>query len=166
MEQGDIEQTPEPGPADLRGMSVEAAKESIFRYLSTLKLSQKKREELGSQLDKWQKRISLARSRGAADLAAEAEKEAEKIQGQAAALDAEISDLEAQIGTMRRQLPGLAARERSIDPDLLEQELLILSGRTPGEEVPDSKQEAAFAKMDADAALEALKAKMNPGGAS
>jgi len=61
---------------------------------------------------------------------------------------------------MRRQLPGLAARERSIDPDLLEQELLMALGQT-GEE---AGTERAFQKLEkeksADEALDALKARM------
>ena len=64
------------------------------------------------------------------------------------------------IADMRRQLPGLAARERSVDPDLLEQELLMALGQTEEE----AATERAFKKLEkenaADAALEALKSKM------
>jgi hypothetical protein len=73
-------------------------------------------------------------------------------------------ELKSQIETMRSQLPGLAARERSIDPDLLEQELLISRGYLPGDEVKaetdrrvrDLEKNAAL-----DAELEALKTKMS-----
>jgi hypothetical protein len=64
---------------------------------------------------------------------------------------------------MRGQLAGLAARERSIDPDLLEQELLIARGGTPGE-TPAPNLERRFAAAEADAALEALKAKLKTAG--
>jgi hypothetical protein len=67
---------------------------------------------------------------------------------------------------MRRRLPGVAARERRIDPDLLEQELLITLGRMPGEgEGPAGEGAAlpgddAFKDAEVGAALAALKAKM------
>jgi len=64
---------------------------------------------------------------------------------------------------MRRQLPILAAQTRSIDPDLLEQELLMAVGFLPGEE-EKAKSERTFSQMEkeaaADDALLQLKAKM------
>ena len=64
---------------------------------------------------------------------------------------------------MRRQIPLLAARERSIDPDLLEQELLMAAGRLPGDE-EKAQTEGRFRELEkniaADTALEELKEKM------
>jgi hypothetical protein len=74
-----------------------------------------------------------------------------------------MGELKIQIETMQKQLPGLAARERTIDPDLLEQNLLMAAGYLPGE---DEKAEAdrRFKVMEqdisADADLATLKAKM------
>jgi phage shock protein A len=157
-------------PEDLTGMSAAGARECIFHFISALRLAEKKQEELARELEKWKGRRELARSRGAVDLAAEAEKASARIQAEAEASAAEILELNDQIETMRRQLPGLAARERSVDPDLLEQELLIAAGRSPG----DEKQAAAIRELEdleketgAQAALEALKLKMgrsDPGG--
>jgi hypothetical protein len=57
----------------------------------------------------------------------------------------------------------LAARQRSIDPDLLEQELLIAAGYLPGEE-EKAQNDRLFSEMEknaaADAALSELKVKM------
>ncbi|AEF86829.1 hypothetical protein TREPR_3376 [Treponema primitia ZAS-2] len=144
---------------DLRGMGAVDAKEYIFHYITTLKLTEKKREECSTEYEKWAARVSLAQSRGAQDLAPQAQAEADKMQAQRDALDAEIAGLKGQIQRMRDQLPGLAARERSVDPDLLEQELLIALGLTPGEELKPGL-ERQFEEAEADAALEALKAKM------
>jgi len=145
----------------LAGMSAAAAKEYIFGFVSTLKLTEKEILSLEEDASKWKDRVELARSRGAADLLAEAEKEAERINTRLGGLREEARSLKDSIDSMRRQLPGLAARERSIDGDLLEQELLMALGRT-GEEV---KTDRAFKQLEkenaADAALEALKAKMN-----
>ncbi|MHC6204690.1 PspA/IM30 family protein [Breznakiellaceae bacterium SP9] len=119
---------------NLLGMSAAAAKEYIAGFVMTVKLSEKKLAELSGQVSKWQGRIDLARSKGAADLAAEAQKQLDIVQGQRQSLLSEIADLKEQVAAMRKQLPGLAARERSIDQDLLEQELLMALGYMPGDE--------------------------------
>jgi chromosome segregation ATPase len=118
---------------DLRGMSAEDAKEYLFRHISVLKLTEKKYRELDGEIAKWDSRAALAASRASPDLAREAEAEALRHREKQAGLGAEIAELKAQIEGIRRQLPGLAARERSIDPDLLEQELLITLGKVPGD---------------------------------
>ncbi|MDR0377891.1 MAG: chromosome partitioning protein [Spirochaetaceae bacterium] len=149
---------------DLSGMSGAAAKEYVFHHIAALKTAEKNRDELLADLDKWEKRVELARSRGAPDLAVEAEAAAGRIRTKVEALRAEIADLQAEIEKLRRGLPALAARERTVDPDLLEQELLISLGKNPGDEIRDAG--STFLAVEADAALEALKAKMagkNPG---
>ena len=150
-------------------MNAAEAKEYIFHFISALKLAEKKQEELARELEKWNNRLELARSRGAADLVSEAEKAAARIQTEADTAAAEILELKNQIEVMRRQLPGLAARERSIDPDLLEQELLIAAGRNPGDEKQaevGQELEDLEKETNAGAALEALKVKMGRSGAS
>jgi hypothetical protein len=151
-------------PDDLSGMSAAAAKEYVFQHITALKLTEKARDGCLADLDKWEKRAELARSRGAPDLAAEAEKEAGRVRAKAEGLLAEIADLGAKIEKMRRGLPALAARERTVDPDLLEQELLIALGKNPGDEIPAGGSGGGFKGLEAAAALEALKAGM--GGVS
>ena len=147
-------------PANLFGMSAAAAKEYLFGFVATLKLAEKELLSLEEETAKWKGRADLARSKEMADLAAQAEKEADSINTRLDTVREEAQTLKGQIDSMRRQLPGLAARERSIDPDLLEQELLMALGQTE-EQV---KTEKAFRELEkentADAALEALKAKM------
>jgi hypothetical protein len=78
-------------------------------------------------------------------------------------LAAEAAGLRESIERMRRQLPGLAARQRSIDPDLLEQEMLIALGRNPGDEAAvglERKMAGLEKTAGAADALAALKAKM------
>jgi hypothetical protein len=148
---------------DLSGMSAAAAKEYIFHHAAALKLTEKARDGLLADLDKWEKRVELARSRGAPDLAAEAEMEAGRVRARAEGLLAEIADLRAGIEKMRKGLPALAARERGVDPDLLEQELLIMLGKNPGDEIPAGNADGDFKALEAAATLEVLKAGM--GGA-
>jgi phage shock protein A len=147
----------------LFGMDAAAAREYITGFISALKLTEKKLLELGEERKKWEDRAVLARSRGAGELAGEAEKEAGKVREREAALEGERGELEAQIARMKAQLPGLAARQRTVDPDLLEQELLMAAGYAPGDE-EKAGTERALEKLGnearADAALEALKARM------
>ncbi|GHT00929.1 hypothetical protein AGMMS50276_27900 [Synergistales bacterium] len=144
-------------------MDIAGAKEYIFHHISTLKLTEKKIQDLEGELARWNSRIELAKSRGAGDLAQEAADEAEKIRAQRTALADEAAELKAQTEEMRKQLPSLAARERSIDLDMLEQELLIAAGLMPGEE-KQAETDRLFNQLEkdssAEAALEALKTKM------
>jgi phage shock protein A len=155
----------EQSPEDLRGMGVANAKEYILHYITALKLAEKKSGELDGEHEKWLSRIKLARSRGAEDLARTAQGEADKLQAEQDSLVAEIDGLKAQIQRMKDQLPGLAARERSVDPDLLEQELFIALGETLGGD-DKADLDRQFKAAEADAALEALKMKMKPDGKS
>ena len=158
---------PEPNPPlsdDLSGMNPADAKAYIAGFISTLKLTEKEIVNLEVEWSQWNFRAELAAAKGRDDLALEAGKEAERIKSKQARLLAETQELKSQIERMRRQLPLLAAKERGIDPDLLEQELLIAAGHMPGDEdkvraermLNDIEKEAA-----AEAALDELKAKLN-----
>jgi len=148
-------------PDDVRTMSAAEAKEYLFALLQTLKLTEKDRIALENEAATWQHRVDLARSLGKANLVSTAEKEAAYRTEKLLVLRKEEIALKQQIEFTRRKIPGLAARERSIDPDLLQQELLLALGRT-GE---DTKTEQAFTDLEKesalDAELQALKSKMD-----
>ena len=145
---------------DLTGMSAADAKEYILNFIATLKLTEKEISALEEEALKWKNRVDLARSKGMEGILAEAEREADKVNAKLAGLVEEALSLKNGIADMRRQLPTLAAKERSIDPDLLEQELLMALGQSEEE----AATEKAFRKLEkenaADEALEALKTKM------
>jgi chromosome segregation ATPase len=153
-----------PETDNLMGMDAAGAKEYIYHCSITLKLTKKKLEETEGELAKWKGRVELARSRGEDALAPEAENEVRKFEAKQAVLAGEIEGLTREIAALRRQLPGLAARERSIDPDLAEQELLSALGATGETAEGAGKPTEDWAKIRADAALEALKAKMGQAG--
>ncbi|MDR0567750.1 MAG: chromosome partitioning protein [Spirochaetaceae bacterium] len=150
-------------PDDLSGLSVSEAKEYIAQHIITLRLTEKKRQDAEEAFAKWVSRIQLARAKGAEDLAKEAETEAEKLKAQRDLLETEITELQSLIESMRKQLRVLGSRERTVDPDLLEQELIIAAGYMPGEEAK-AAADRRFKELEkadaADAALQALKAKM------
>jgi phage shock protein A len=147
---------------DLTGMDPSVAKDYILQFIAALKLTENQIRETTAEEKKWKNRAALALSHSAEDLAVEAEKETERIRARQAALEEEAAVLKGQIEKMRRQLPGLAARQRSIDPDLLEQELLMAAGRMPGEE-KEAARDREFEKLEKEQAvreaLEALKAR-------
>jgi phage shock protein A len=149
-------------PLKFDGMSAVAAKEYIFGLIATLKLTEKDIHALEEEAAKWKGRVELARSAEKNDLASEAEKGAQRAEEKLAGLREEEVSLRDQIEAVRKKLPGLAARERSVDPDLLEQKLLMALGKM-GEEA-ETDTEKAFEKLEkdtsADAALQALKEKM------
>jgi phage shock protein A len=150
-------------PEDLCGMDAASAHAYILNFITTLKLTEKKIRELDEDLARWNSRIALAHSQGKDDLAAEAEQTTGQIKGRQAQMAEEAAELKSQIEKMRKQIPALAARERSIDPDLLEQELLMAAGRLPddGEKAQTERQFREIEKNSAaDAALEELKKKM------
>jgi hypothetical protein len=157
------------------GMSAADAQEYIFHQVTTLKLTEKAREEVAAAYQKWQARGELARKtasggqsagdQDAAGLAEVAEQEAARWRERRDSLDAEIIELTERVASLKRQLPGVAARERSVDPDLLEQELRLTRGEDPGSGPSPASVERRFEAMNANAALNELKLKMglNPG---
>ena len=64
-----------PLDTNLFGMSPLGAKEYIFNFISTLKLTEKQIQGLDEEIVKWQSRMDLAGSKGKKELASEAEKE-------------------------------------------------------------------------------------------
>jgi phage shock protein A len=147
----------------LSGADLPSAKEYILNFISTVKLTEKKLKEIDNELTKWISRVELAEKRGTSDLILEAEKKVERIKTKQQHLVIEISEMKQQIEEMLRQLPLLAAKKRSIDTDLIEQELLMALGYFPGEG-KKSENDRLFREMekeaDAEAALSELKAKM------
>jgi len=144
---------------NITGMDFAGAKEYIFGFLSTLKLTEKQIQNLDIELTKWNNRVNLAKSSGYPELVQEAEKEVERIKIKRQHLAMEADELKAQLEEMMRQLPKLSAYERSIDTDLLEQQLLIAIGYLPGEE-GKVRNERLFLEMEGEAALSELKKKL------
>jgi phage shock protein A len=144
---------------DINGMTAEAAKEYLFALICTLKLTEKQVQEIDEELRRWNARIELAKSRGLPDLASEAEQEAGRTKSGREQLAGEIAGLKSQIEEIRRGLPLLAARQRAVDPDLLEQELLMAAGYLPGEE-EKARKSRLFSDMEKEAAAEAALAKL------
>jgi phage shock protein A len=144
-------------------MNVLEAKEEFLAFVATLKLTQKEISALEIEAEKWKNRTQLAEKHGQEDLIKESFKEAERINFKLSVLKEEEHSLKSSIDELRKLIPALTARERIIDPDLLEQELLAALGQTEEE----ARAERAFRKLEkenaVDLALEELKIKMKGG---
>jgi hypothetical protein len=154
-----------PRPDNLVGMDAAGAQEYIYQYAVTLNLTKQKLRTVEGELAKWKGRLELSGSRGEEVLSREAEKEVRRCEAERDTLAGEIRDLTGELERLRRSVPGLAARERTVDPDILEQELLLAAGNIPGEDAAGGrKTDGELKQLRADAALEALKEKMRQNG--
>jgi phage shock protein A len=157
---------------DLSGMNTMEAKEYILHHITSLKLIRKEMEELEGKWSKWNVRTEFAYSRGETGLAMEAKREAEKTRALQTKLSGESEELKNAIDRMLQQLPGIIEQEAgsreetdpgTVDPVLLEQELLMASGYLPGDE-KNAAVDRAMRKFEADNIVEIefakLKAKM------
>ena len=154
--------------SDFSGLDFAAAKvyPGICRRYKALRQEHCRRRE---RTELWSSRAKLAEDKGLADLAAAAQAKADDAAARLAALQGEREELKPKVARMRQQLPSIRARERSIDPDRLLAELQIMTGElsaTPrtGLRAPGVEREIAklAAETAADAALAALKKKMDP----
>jgi len=149
----------------LDGLDLASAREYILAYAVDAKRIEKETAEAKAEAARWAGRKALAEGKLAggdqsmAALAQAAAAKAAEFEGQAAALASERQELLAKVERMRRQLPMLGARERSVDPDLLLAQLQMVTGELLGEGAPSA--DAQFAQLEsaakADADLEALK---------
>ena len=149
---------------DLSGLSLDGAKEYILAHITQLKLNEKQACELEAEAAVWRERAALALSRADAALAAEAEEQAGALLNKASGLRLESGELKASVDQMKRRLPSIATGARTVDPDLLLEELLIAAGREPGGAELEKKFAALEQEAAAGAALDELKARMGRGG--
>jgi phage shock protein A len=148
-------------------MDYNETQEQLKAVMTTLKLTEKKHEELGFALSKWKKRVELARNSGQTDLQSSAEAECAQLMAQEQSLADEIAEYKEQIVKLRAELPRRAAQQRTVDTDILAQELLMAAGYNPGEEAKVAADQA-WAETEKQTAIEnalaSLKEKMKSSG--
>jgi hypothetical protein len=143
---------------DLRGMTPEAAKDYILAHMTDLNVLKQRIGEADAETASWEARVKLAAEKGLAELEAQAGLRLSEARARANALKTEAISLATDIKKMRDQVPGLEARVRSVDPDILLAGLQMVTGEMdhPGE----SKLNEAVASAQADDALAALKSSL------
>lgn len=165
MDQADsFTPTPDSGaPSSTGPRSAAAEREYLLGLLTQAKLNRKELAALDTERATWRRRIELAAKAGDSALEMAARSELSAIDQKHDSLLAETEGFEAEASTLRKKLPIIAASERSVDPDLLEQELLMAAGREPGSS-DELATEQKFADLEKDSAandaLARLKASM------
>jgi len=157
------------GETSLRGMSVEAAREYVMGYLTTLKSTERELSVLREELSHWNGRAELAAGKQAVDLEAAARAKVSELQAKVDALEEERASLAGKIARMKEQLPMLKMTERSVDADLLLAQLQMATGEGTKDLLNESGASAAstdeaLRKMGAESALDELKRKLAGGG--
>jgi phage shock protein A len=150
---------------ELSKMDFRGAMDLLFAYTTDLKRIEKEYSEALQNADLWNSRVTLAQSKGLADLAEAARKQSAATRAQAESLDSSRSELALDISRIKEALPTIKSKERSIDPDTLAAELAMMTGEALDPEKAKLEKElsaidSSQAVKGAESALAALKRKM------
>jgi hypothetical protein len=143
---------------DLGGMDRETAGEYVLAFATTLKETQRAREQAQQDKALWEGRVKLARSRNEDLLATQAEMKVNEIDARLAQLKAEEAELRRKVDFMKDELERLRSKpELSLDPEALLAQLEMVTGKpdTTAKKIKDT---------EADLELEKLKKKMQDNG--
>lgn len=140
---------------ELSKLDYQGAMDLLFAYSTDIKIQEKELEPLKKEADVWASRVSLAESNARADLAQAARERLGQIQEKIAAFENSIAELRQDVARLKEALPGLKAKERSIDPDQLLAELSMMTGEAmdPGKAQFDRE----FAALEGSAGTTAKK---------
>jgi len=147
---------------ELSRLDYDGAMNLLFAYTTDIKRADKEIEALQKEIALWTSRVSLAEGKGLTELVAGARAQLGQLEAKVADIHASRAEMERDAGRIKEALPGIKARERSIDPDLLQAELSMMTGEALDPEKAKLDRELdALSKTDASAdPLAALKRKM------
>ncbi|MEJ2662835.1 MAG: hypothetical protein P8107_02145 [Spirochaetia bacterium] len=142
---------------DISGMEPEAAKEYVLAFITTLKTTQRQKQEALEAKKLWQDRVRLAEQKQEALLAEKARSRVGEIQTKIDTLKNEERELAPKVDVLKEQLLKLSrAPQMSVDAENLLAQLQMLVGE------PDTLSQT-FKDEAAKAELEKLKRKMQGG---
>ncbi|HWP69348.1 MAG TPA: hypothetical protein VN437_08595 [Rectinemataceae bacterium] len=151
---------------ELSRLDYQGAMELLFAYTTDIKRHEKDMESLEKDIGLWNSRVSLAEGKGLTELAEAARAQLTQLKGKYAEIEASKTELSRDAQRIKESLSGIKAKERSIDPDLLQAELSMVTGEALD---PDkAKLEKELAALEGagsgasptEDALSALKRKM------
>lgn len=146
---------------DLTNLTPQDAREYVLAFLTTLKQTSHRREQVELELESWRARLKLAQDKGAADLAGKASGVVTQLEGKLATLTNEESELAGKVEALKENLRRLEITGgRLVDTDLLQAELDMAVGEDKAAEM---KTDDALRKAQAQTALEELKKKLGGG---
>ncbi|MCE1205819.1 MAG: hypothetical protein LWX00_00245 [Spirochaetia bacterium] len=131
---------------ELSKLDYQGAMELMVAYSTDIKMQEKELEPLKKEAELWASRVSLAESKALPDLAQAARERHGQIQEKIAALENSILELKLDVARLKEALPGLKAKERSIDPDQLLAELSMMTGEAMDPE--KAKFDREFAALE------------------
>jgi len=147
---------------ELSRLDYEGARELLFAYTTDIKRHDKDIEALKKDVALWTSRVSLAESRGMAELAAGAREQLGQLEGRLSEIATSRAELERDAARIKEAMPGMKAKQRSIDPDQLQAELSMMTGEAlEPEKVKLDRELDALAKAgSSEDPLAALKRRM------
>jgi phage shock protein A len=141
---------------DLEGLGPKEATEYVLAFITTLKQTERDLARIEEETATWARRVSLAESRGEADLAAQAKARLGEVRAKKAEREAELADLRRKVATLKHSLARLRVMpSRSVDTDLLLAQLEMVVGKK-------DELSLKFKEEEAKAKLDELKKRMQP----
>jgi phage shock protein A len=150
---------------ELSKLDYRSAMDLIYAYTTDVKRHEKDLESLRQEESVWETRTRLAHEKGLADLEAGASERLSQLKEKIFSIESSRSELSHDLARLKEALPGIKARERSIDPDMLQAELSMMTGEAmdPGKANLEKELNALETPSGSDALAE-LKRKMGLGG--
>jgi phage shock protein A len=139
---------------DLEGLGPKEASAYVLAFITTLKQTEKAVAAAVEESTLWTRRVALAREKGDEALAGQAQERQTQAAAKQAALETELDDLRRKVSVLKEKLVRIRMMGvKLVDADLLLAQLEMVTGK---------RDELAhtFKKEEANAALDALKKKM------
>ena len=153
----DEQDLPPPQPLfDLTGMGPDDAKDYVLSLATHLKQTEAALKTAEEEVKRWEERWALAQQRGLMELSLQAENQRAEALVRKSQLEIEAEEFRAGVEKLKKQLFLLPLTQRTINTDVLQENLAQLGGALDSV-TPVTK------KKEADEALAALKKKMAEG---
>ena len=147
--------------SDLSGLDPAAAREYVHGFLTTLRLTVKRRQQLDTERRTWEGRVERAVAAGDQRLRDAARAELSRVQGELGRVAAEETELSAQVEVMQRQLRRIRTTvPGSVDTEQLLAQLQEMVGE---HDALQADLDRLSAEQRAATELESLKRRMRPG---
>ena len=147
---------------DLSGLDPAAAREYVHGFVTTLRLTVKRRQQLETERDTWEERVRRAAAAGDDRLRDAARDRLRRVQEDVGRVAAEEAELGAQVEVLQRQL----RRIRATGPATVDTEQLLaqLQEMVGDHDTLKEDLDRLSAEQRAAAELESLKRRMRPEG--
>jgi hypothetical protein len=149
---------------ELSRLDYQGAMDLLFAYTTDVKRHEKDIAAFDKEIELWSSRVKLAEAKAMPDLAEAARRQLGQITEKRDSVEASRIELARDVQRLKEALPGIKAKERSIDPDQLLAELSMLTGEAMDPEKAKIDRElSALSSSPSEDTLAALKRKMGLG---